>query len=205
MDAFSDPRLTKPETGGERIATSLSFLSTPEFGGETVFPNMPGDNEGPEWSPCARKGLAVHPKKGSMVLFWNLFPNGTVDMMATHAACPVVRGEKWSAPKWLHQGNFQHEHRTVRIAADCRGHRASSRGRKRTERAGGQQDNACITSSAPVMEACCLPPSLLTLYAASSYPHPRRPSLTSAARAWIWTSTAATGRPRGSARRTSGS
>lgn len=202
MDAFSDPRLVKAEQGGERIATSLSFLSTPEFGGETVFPNMPVCSSAPlggglrsgASAPCARRRRgcevviadcmracvestrnarrrdATRGRSGRSVLAaawpctrkratWfysgarrraailscpfttplgaclsrvgapppplphflhgcvmltcalligsvgfsrNLFPNGTVDMMATHTACPVVRGEKWSAPKWIH-------------------------------------------------------------------------------------------------------
>jgi prolyl 4-hydroxylase len=28
-------------------------------------------------------------------------------MGATHTACPVIRGEKWSAPLWIHQARFQ--------------------------------------------------------------------------------------------------
>lgn len=189
-----------------------------------------GHNEGPEWSECARRGLAVKPKRGNMaragggrreresapspavsllvvtlrrgedhvaglafqksdavcvrpprpapprrkrtttaqVLFWSLFPNGTIDMMASHTACPVsllravcssrlclllpqdrfpgaayliagrathvraplallcapcaaqvVKGEKWSAPKWLRTNNFQREHRSAPIVEPC--------------------------------------------------------------------------------------
>ena len=64
---------------------------------------MPAENSGPEWSECARHALAHKPRVGDMVLFWSLKPDGEIDMGATHTACPVIRGEKWSAPLWMRQ------------------------------------------------------------------------------------------------------
>jgi prolyl 4-hydroxylase len=107
MDTFFDARHTGAENGGQRIATALTFLNEPLEGGETVFPNVPATNEGPQWSACARDSLAHKPRTGDMILFWSLKPDGTVDMGATHSACPVIRGEKWSAPLWIRQGPFQ--------------------------------------------------------------------------------------------------
>ncbi len=56
---------------------------------------------------CARGSLAYKPKTGSMILFWSLQPDGEIDMGATHTACPVLKGEKWSAPLWIRQSAFQ--------------------------------------------------------------------------------------------------
>ena len=38
-DFFHDKFNARPETGGQRVATVLMYLATPEEGGETVFPN----------------------------------------------------------------------------------------------------------------------------------------------------------------------
>ena len=41
-------------------------------GGETVFPNAADQDKvtGPEWSDCAKRGLAVKAKKGDALLFF---------------------------------------------------------------------------------------------------------------------------------------
>ena len=45
--------------------------------------------------------------QGDALLFWDLKPDGlTGDKWSMHAGCPVIRGEKWSATKWLHNGKF---------------------------------------------------------------------------------------------------
>ncbi len=103
QDTFFDARNVGPENGGQRIATSLLFLNQPIQGGETVFPNVAVPDQGPEWSDCARGSLAHKPKTGDMILFWSLKPDGEVDMGTTHTACPVIAGEKWSAPLWIRQ------------------------------------------------------------------------------------------------------
>ena len=48
------------------------YLSTPEEGGETVFPNVEPEQRvsGPGWSECAREGLAVKPRRGDALLFY---------------------------------------------------------------------------------------------------------------------------------------
>ena len=66
---------------------------------------MAAPDQGPGWSDCARGQLAHKPKKGDMILFWSLTPAGEVDMGATHGACPVIKGEKWSAPLWIRQAS----------------------------------------------------------------------------------------------------
>lgn len=82
--------------------TLLSYLSTPEEGGETCFPYAESKVSGPGWSDCARQGLSVKAVKGNAVLFHDLYPDGTEDPHSTHIACPVIKGVKWSAPKWIH-------------------------------------------------------------------------------------------------------
>ena len=114
MDTFHLPSMLTVESGLQRVATALMFLNTPTQGGETVFPNLdpaPGQDDGR--SECAREGLSHKPKTGDMILFWSLSPSGEVDMGATHGACPVIEGEKWSAPLWIHQAPFQAEHKRV--------------------------------------------------------------------------------------------
>ena len=106
MDTFFDARHIGEENGGQRAATALMFLNEPEEGGETVFPNVAATNDGPGWSPCAREALAHKPKTGDLILFWSLTPTGEIDPGTTHTACPVIRGEKWSAPLWIRQARL---------------------------------------------------------------------------------------------------
>lgn len=106
FDYFFDEVNT--QNGGNRHATVLLYLNDVEEGGETTFPNLPaprGDN-GPGFSDCARRVLAVRPRKGSAVLFHNIRTDGRIEERSKHSACPVVRGEKWSAPKWIRVGHF---------------------------------------------------------------------------------------------------
>ncbi|PSC72393.1 2-C-methyl-D-erythritol 4-phosphate chloroplastic [Micractinium conductrix] len=96
------------ENGGNRYLTVLMYLNDVEEGGETCFPNIPapnGDN-GPEFSDCARKVLAAKPKKGNAVLFHSIKPNGELERLSLHTACPVTKGIKWSTPKWVHVGHY---------------------------------------------------------------------------------------------------
>jgi prolyl 4-hydroxylase len=62
--------------------------------------------EGEGWSACGKKGLGVQPRKGDALLFWSLKPNGLLDTYSKHAGCPVIRGTKWTATKWMHVGPY---------------------------------------------------------------------------------------------------
>ena len=44
--------------------------TTPEEGGETVFPLAQNRVSGPGWSECARAGAAVKPRRGDALLFY---------------------------------------------------------------------------------------------------------------------------------------
>lgn len=78
--------------GGQRVATFLVYLNTPEKGGETVFP---------------RVNIKVTPEKGKAVLFYNVNKVGKEDPMSLHGGMPVIQGEKWLLTRWLRAGEFR--------------------------------------------------------------------------------------------------
>ncbi|KAK9838186.1 hypothetical protein WJX81_007420 [Elliptochloris bilobata] len=124
-----------PENGGQRMMTFLMYLTTVEEGGETLFPLAEGPlPPGPEYdslrptkpSECARRGgLAIAPKRGDALMFHSLHPDLSKDVSSLHASCPTLRGEKWSATKWLrldaYSGNLDaaaNAARKARLAAE---------------------------------------------------------------------------------------
>lgn len=77
------------QRGGQRVATIVMYLRTPERGGATVFPDI---------------GLEVQPVKGSAVFFSYDRPHP--DTKTLHGGTPVTLGEKYVATKWLRAGEF---------------------------------------------------------------------------------------------------
>jgi prolyl 4-hydroxylase len=78
--------------GGQRIASVVMYLNTPEQGGGTAFPAV---------------GLTITARRGSAVYF--AYEGG--DRTSLHAGLPVTRGEKWIATKWLRERPFKTQRR----------------------------------------------------------------------------------------------
>lgn len=78
---------------GNRIATVLVYLHTPEEGGETVFPGT-------------SKTVTVQARQGTALLFWDYLPNVEPDRDSLHAGLPVIKGIKWSMTRWLRMREF---------------------------------------------------------------------------------------------------
>ncbi|KAJ9512849.1 hypothetical protein QJQ45_029174 [Haematococcus lacustris] len=103
--------------GLERVASVLIYLVAPEEGGETAFPHSNGwlhpemgePTQGP-FSECAKGHVAYKPKRGDALMFFDLKPDyQTPDDDSMHTGCPVVRGVKWNAVKWIHGKPFNEE------------------------------------------------------------------------------------------------
>jgi prolyl 4-hydroxylase len=77
------------ERGGQRVATILMYLNTPDGGGATTFPDV---------------GLEVTPVKGNAVFFTYDRPHP--DTKTLHGGAPVTAGIKWAATKWLRERRF---------------------------------------------------------------------------------------------------
>ncbi len=75
--------------GGQRVGTLVMYLSEPEKGGGTTFPDI---------------HLEVAPKRGNAVFFSYDRPHPSTRTL--HGGAPVIAGEKWIATKWLRERRF---------------------------------------------------------------------------------------------------
>jgi prolyl 4-hydroxylase len=76
--------------GGQRVATIVMYLNSPEKGGGTTFPDV---------------GVEVGPVKGNAVFFSYDRPHPSTKTL--HGGAPVIAGEKWVATKWLREREFK--------------------------------------------------------------------------------------------------
>ncbi|HTH79618.1 MAG TPA: 2OG-Fe(II) oxygenase [Ramlibacter sp.] len=76
--------------GGQRVATIVMYLSEPEKGGGTTFPDI---------------HMEVAPKRGNAVFFSYERPHPSTKTL--HGGAPVLAGEKWIATKWLRERRFE--------------------------------------------------------------------------------------------------
>ena len=76
------------ESGGQRVWTTMIYLSDVEEGGETEFPRL---------------GLKVPPRRGTLLIWNNMRADGSPNGETLHAALPVVRGVKHIVTKWYRE------------------------------------------------------------------------------------------------------
>ncbi len=74
---------------------------------EWLDPSLP-EKLGP-YSACAEGHVAAKARKGDALLFFSLKPDMASDMHAMHTGCPVIKGVKWTATKWIHTLPFRPE------------------------------------------------------------------------------------------------
>jgi len=89
-DFFSNDETGKQFIGnsGNRFATVITYLHTPEEGGDTHFPE---------------KDIKVNAKAGDAVLFFDMNPSNDPDGDSLHAGLPVIKGVKWAMTKWIRE------------------------------------------------------------------------------------------------------
>jgi prolyl 4-hydroxylase len=78
------------QRGGQRVASLVMYLNTPQRGGGTSFPDV---------------GVEVGPMRGNAVFFSYDRPH--IVTRTLHAGMPVLEGEKWVATKWLREREFR--------------------------------------------------------------------------------------------------
>lgn len=79
----------KNKSNGQRVATFLMYLSTPEDGGHTTFPDAK---------------IEVPAVMGNAILF--KYPKADSTELTLHGGTPVKAGVKWIAVKWLRDRAF---------------------------------------------------------------------------------------------------
>ena len=84
------PAIARLTASGQRVATVLLYLNTPEEGGGTSFPDVQ---------------LDVAARRGNAVFFAYDRPYPTT--LTRHGGQPVLAGEKWVATKWLRSQYFE--------------------------------------------------------------------------------------------------
>jgi prolyl 4-hydroxylase len=71
--------------GGQRSWTAMIYLCDVEEGGVTDFPYL---------------NFSSAPRRGSLLVWNNVTPEGVPNMMTLHAGTPVVKGVKYIVTKW---------------------------------------------------------------------------------------------------------
>ena len=81
------------KNGGQRLITVLGYLRDVPKGGETGF---------------SRLGVNIQPRRGSVIVWWNVEPNTTKrEIKSQHAGLPVLEGEKYAFNLWFRENEFK--------------------------------------------------------------------------------------------------
>jgi len=84
---------TKGDTSYVLIISMILYLTTPEKGGTTFFPQ--------KWDN-GKKGYGFEPKRGHLAAWWSCHKNGTHDLDSTHESTPLLKGIKWNAARFFY-------------------------------------------------------------------------------------------------------
>ena len=83
------PEVTKH--GGQRTWTAMIYLNDVAEGGATWFPQA---------------GIKVAPKRGLLLTWNNMNPDGSPNEKTLHEGMPVVEGVKYIVTKWFREGSW---------------------------------------------------------------------------------------------------
>lgn len=75
-------------SGGQRCWTAMAYLCDVEQGGETHFPRL---------------DIMVPPRRGTLLAWNNMRPDGSPNGETMHAALPVTRGVKYVLTRWYRE------------------------------------------------------------------------------------------------------
>ncbi|MFL9842773.1 2OG-Fe(II) oxygenase [Sphingomonas sp. ST-64] len=75
-------------SGGQRTWTAMIYLNDVEEGGATWFPQA---------------GVRVAPKRGLLLAWNNMKPDGSPNLATLHEGTPVVKGVKYIITKWFRE------------------------------------------------------------------------------------------------------
>ncbi|XP_071707262.1 probable prolyl 4-hydroxylase 12 isoform X2 [Rutidosis leptorrhynchoides] len=90
------------QSGQTTLATVVMYLSNVTQGGQILFPRAESGSSTPKnslWADCANNSQITKPSKGNAILFFNLYPNTSLDLSSSHARCPITEGDMWWATK----------------------------------------------------------------------------------------------------------
>ena len=79
------------ESGGQRTWTAMIYLNNVDEGGATWFPTA---------------GIRVAPKRGMMLLWNNMLPDGTPNVQTLHEGMRVMDGTKYIVTKWFRENHW---------------------------------------------------------------------------------------------------
>jgi len=89
------------ETGGQRTWTAMAYLNDVEEGGATWFP---------------RAGVRFKPKKGQLLIWNNMSPDGSPNYDTLHEGMRVVEGTKYIVTKWFRENAWIRGHVPTYVA-----------------------------------------------------------------------------------------